>query len=118
MPQQPISQSELDGRKLAFDVAKNYIDPKQRDAFAKEVEFYTSVPIKEDKTPELIALETVRSQTAQLRELRKEQESVLANEQKIVEAVELTKETIEKMYPKHLIDINDVSYKQERIKKD
>ena len=35
-PQNQISQQELDGRKLAFNVALNYIDPKQKEAFEKE----------------------------------------------------------------------------------
>lgn len=105
-PQNQISQQELDGRKLAFNVALNYIDPKQKEAFLKDVEFYTNVPIKEEKPAELISLELVRSQTAQLRELRKEQEAILKNEQLIVDAVTLTKTTIDSIYPKQNADVN------------
>ncbi|MDR3551218.1 MAG: hypothetical protein P4L31_07435 [Candidatus Babeliales bacterium] len=105
-PLNQISQQELDGRKLAFNVASNYIDPKQKEDFLKDVEFYTNLPIKEEKSPELISLELVRSQTAQLRELRKEQETILINEQKIVEAVTLTKTTIDSIYPKQNTDVN------------
>jgi hypothetical protein len=95
-----ITQSELNGRILAFNVAQNYVDPKQLEAFKKDVEFYTSITVKDEKPAELISLELVRSQTAQLRELRKEQEQVLVNEQKIIDAVTLTKETIDKIYSK------------------
>lgn len=97
-----ITHNELTGRQLAFQVARNYIDPKQADAFAKEVEFYTNVPIVNEKTPDVINLETARQQTAQLRELRKEQEQVITNEAKIVSALELTLQTVERIYPKEL----------------
>ncbi len=99
-----IKKEELEGRRIAFEVAKNYIDPKQLDAYLKDVDYYTNVPVIEEKPQELIALELVRSQTAQLRELRKEQESVLANEVKILAALELTKQTVQKMYPSHVND--------------
>lgn len=97
-----IKQSELTGRELAFNVALNYIDPKHAEAYKKEVEFYTNIPVLDEKPQELISLELVRSQTAQLRELRKEQEQVLANEEKIQAALEITKSAIERYYPKEL----------------
>lgn len=100
MAEKTITQQNLDGRKMAFDVAKNYIDPNQMNAYLKDVEFYTNISVTEEKSQELISLELVRSQTAQLRELRKEQESVLSNEAKILEAVQLTKQTIDKIYIK------------------
>lgn len=108
-----IKQLELDGRNLAFNVAKNYIDPKQMDAYLKDVEFYTNIPVLDEKPQELISLELVRSQTAQLRELRKEQEQVLANEEKIKAALELTKQTMDKIYPAGAdikVNVNDISY--------
>lgn len=98
--QSPITQSELSGRIMAFDIAKNYVDKSQHEAFEKDVKFYTDVPVKDEKPPAVLDLEVARSQTAQLRELRKEQEQVLLNEQEIVKAVTLTKETIDKIYPK------------------
>lgn len=99
--QKPISAEEMKGRQLAFQVWEANLSGNKA-TFETERNFYLSVPVLEEKPQELISLELVRSQTAQLRELRKEQEQVLTNEEKIQAALELTKSTVERYYPKEL----------------
>jgi hypothetical protein len=94
--QQPITTSEIEGRKFVFQLWKS--NPGlSKEAIQKEEQFYLNVPIKDEKPVEVLNLETARSQTAQLRELRKEQETVLANNEKIIQSAKEVENALSKL---------------------
>lgn len=94
---QPISADQKRGREEIMAVwaaNRNCTDAE----FQTEKDYYLNVPVVE-KTKELIDLELVRSQTAQVRELRKENEAYLNTIPKMQQGLTETKELINKLFP-------------------
>ncbi len=91
----PISADQKRGREEVFAAWAVNLNCTP-DQFETEKAYYLNVPILE-KTKETIDLELIRSQTAQLRELRKEQQLVLDNEAKLTDAINTTGKAIERL---------------------
>ncbi len=88
---QTITADEKKGRELIFSVFSNYKKGISDADFAREKAFYCDVLVTEPKTRPQLDQEAVRSENALLIVQRKELETIVALQAKIIEGHEALK---------------------------